>query len=65
MKYLEFIRILKIMGFFPIRQTGSHQTWSNGVKKVLVVNAGKSRDINRIIARKELRRLGYPGYKEI
>ena len=37
----ELVALLGKLGWKPIRQRGSHQTWSNG-EKILIVIAGRS-----------------------
>jgi predicted RNA binding protein YcfA (HicA-like mRNA interferase family) len=34
---LELITLLKRLGWYPLRQVGSHQTWSNGIKSLTVI----------------------------
>jgi predicted RNA binding protein YcfA (HicA-like mRNA interferase family) len=34
---LELITLLKRLGWYPLRQVGSHQTWSNGIKSFTVI----------------------------
>ena len=36
----ELVTLLGRLGWYPLRQTGSHQTWSNGIK-LLTIIAGR------------------------
>jgi predicted RNA binding protein YcfA (HicA-like mRNA interferase family) len=33
----ELLTLLGRLGWYPLRQVGSHQTWSNGVKSLTVI----------------------------
>ena len=33
----ELITLLSRLNWYPLRQVGSHQTWSNGVKSITVI----------------------------
>ena len=58
----DFTTILKQFGFVFIRSgKGSHEVWSNGAMNVIVTY----HSINRMIARRELKRIGYTDYKRI
>ena len=33
----ELLTLLKRLGWYPLRQVGSHQTWSNGDQSITVI----------------------------
>ena len=55
MKTVEFERILVDFGFSLV-SSGKHRKWSNGVNTVMIPHA---REINRMIAKRILREIGY------
>lgn len=62
MRYKEYTNILKELGFRYIRPVkGSHEIWSNGLLQLTVTQ----RAINRLIARKELKRIGYQHWMDV
>lgn len=55
MKTNDFERILVTMGFLIMRN-GSHKVWANGTKRVVIPSG---RQINRMLARRLLKEIGY------
>ena len=44
MKYKEIIRMIKLDGWYVVRQVGSHQQYHHSSKKGTVTIAGKAND---------------------
>jgi predicted RNA binding protein YcfA (HicA-like mRNA interferase family) len=62
MRYKDFTHILKELGFTIARSgKGSHEVWSNGTLSVTVTYP----EVNRMLARRELKRIGYADYKRV
>ena len=62
MRYRDFVSILKDLGFTLIRSgKGSHEVWSNGQQNVAVTYP----EMNRMVARRELKKIGYSEYRRI
>jgi hypothetical protein len=57
MRTSDFERILTNMGFCLVRG-GKHKVWSNGILHVAVP---WGRTINRMLARRELKKINYTG----
>ena len=60
MKTSEFERILSAYGFTLVR-INKHRIWSNGTFRVAVPHM----EINRMVARRELKKIGYTGRVEL
>lgn len=62
MRYRDFVVILKELNFSMIRSgKGSHEVWSNGVYNVVVTYP----EVNRMIARRELKKIGYKNLRDV
>jgi hypothetical protein len=57
MKTNDFERLLSSVGFVMVRG-GKHKVWSNGVHNVAVP---WGRTINRMVARRELKKINFAG----
>ena len=62
MRYIDYINILKSLNFHFVRAgKGSHEVWSNGQFQVIVTQ----RQVNRMVARRELKRIGYANWMSV
>ena len=62
MRYRDYIAILKEFNFKMIRNgKGSHEVWSNGQQSITVTYP----EVNRMIARRELKRIGYKKLRDL
>lgn len=62
MRYKDFVSILKELNFNLVRAgKGSHEVWSNGKDQVSVTYP----EMNRMVARRELKKIGYKRLREI
>lgn len=62
MRYKDFVSILKELNFNMVRTgKGSHEVWSNGTYNIAVTYP----EINRMIARRELKKIGYKKLRDI
>lgn len=59
MKSADFERILSSAGFALLR-VGKHRVWGRGTQRVAV----PTKEINVMIARRELKKIGYSGRVE-
>lgn len=62
MRYRDFVAILKELNFNMIRAgKGSHEVWSNGQHNVTVTYP----EMNRMVARRELKKIGYKNLRGV
>jgi len=62
MRYRDFVAILKELNFNMTKNgKGSHEVWSNGQHNVTVTYP----EMNRMVARRELKKIGYKKMREI
>jgi len=57
LKASEIIRILKILGFYDVRQKGSHKQFKNYEGKSTTIPIHKNRDISPILLKQILKEI--------